>query len=193
MESFVFYASYVALWILVLLETGVLLALVRAVYKPEGSTPAAHVATPGPAPQVGDPLPAFSTIDALTGATVTSASLMGKLTALLFVSPHCATCMTTLDELSALRHKVHGNVALVCGGTQEECVRVVRRYGELVVPTLLDEDNAIRNAFRVPGTPYAVLVNEVGEIEFTGQPMRHGEVEDLLDRGQPMTAASLGD
>lgn len=190
METLAFNISYVALWLLVVFQTLVLMALLHATYRRESAaqpsaSAAVSVAPPGPA--AGQRAPAFRTIDAITGAPVTNEHFAGKLTALLFVSPHCASCMTTLDELNALRHKVHGNVALVCGGDQAECARVVGRYEGLTLPTLVDADNAIRNAFQVPGTPYAVLVNEVGTIEFTGQPMRQNEIEALLEHGQPVT------
>lgn len=194
MESLAFATSYVGLWLLVLFQTVLLLALTRNLYSRDPAQSArSEQRDTTLAPRIGDGAAAFRTVDAFTGSTVTEEIFAGKFTALLFVSPHCASCMTTLDELNALRHKARGNVVLVCGGNQEECARVVRRFEGLTLPTLIDSDNAIRNAYRVPGTPYAVLVNEVGKIEFSGQPQRHGEVEELLERADPLTVSTVGD
>lgn len=164
--SLPFYVSYVALWILVIVQSLLLLGVVRLVYQLQGS------ATAGKQLQNGQEVPRFSTVD-LTGAPVRSADFAGRLTALLFVSPTCPSCMTTLDELDALRQKARGNVVVICGAGHADCSQLAERY-RLGVPTVADEDGELARRFGIPGTPTAVLINEQNRIQSYGQP-KHGE------------------
>ena len=80
--------SYVALWVLVVLQTLILLGLTRAFAETRGG-----VAKP---PSLkGRPVPTFSGVD-LAGNEVSTSSIAGRAAVLLFVSPTCASCRVTL-------------------------------------------------------------------------------------------------
>lgn len=181
MENLAFIASYVSLWVIVVVQSIVMLALVRTTYQARDASSGARGLLKG------QRAPGFNGFDALTGQAVSSETLVGKFSALLFVSPRCPSCLTTLDELHAVYHKAKGNVVLICGGETEECARIARRY-DLSLPTVVDSDNRIRDRYGAVTTPYAVLINEVGEIEFTGQPVRADELEQLLKQDPRVVA-----
>lgn len=170
-----FYASYVLLWLLVLGQSLVILGLMRTIYTAHSEP--AEMKRIGPRP--GEKVPAFSALDLISGRQVRSSEFLGKLTALLFVSPHCASCMTTLEELNALKHKARGNVVLICRANSEDCARLMKRYG-LALTTLIDEHNNIGALLGVTGTPYSVVVDEKGEVEIAGRPLRTDEMEQIL-------------
>lgn len=176
----IFYVSYGLLWVLVVLQSLVLLGLLRTVYR-SNAEPALERPEATNGYLIGEPAPEFTAVD-VTGARIDETALAGRLTALLFVSPDCLTCTATLDELEALNAKVKGNVMVVCRGTRAECVKLGELYG-LKVPVILDEDREVSERFDVRATPTAVLVGRNGRIQTYGQPMRAEELEALVTRG----------
>src|SRR6266542_4230509 len=120
--SSIFYLSYAALWALVIIQSLILLGLVRMVVQLQqtGATANGNVAALGDAPQ-------FSTVD-LTGKPISNADFAGRLTALLFVSAKCPSCMTTLVELKALGYKAMGNVIVICQARREDTEALAETY-----------------------------------------------------------------
>jgi peroxiredoxin len=173
-----FYLSYVALWLIVAFQSLILLGLVRA--------HAAHRDDWADLPSLEDDLtgqlvPDFSAIE-IGGTPIDQTAVVGQRTALLFVSPRCRTCATTLDELRALQTKSEGRVIVICRASQEECQELVSMYG-FDSPVVVDADGAVSSRFGVNGTPVAVLVAKDGHIETHGSPMRSGELKQLISDG----------
>ncbi len=163
-----FYISYVALWILVIFQSLVLLGLVRMVYQLQqrgaaGGSSAGDITS-------GQEAPSFSSVD-LSGVPINSTSFAGRLTALLFVSPTCPSCTTTLHELNALRHKAHGNVIVICRAAQDDCMRLAEVH-QLNMPVVADEDDQISRLYGIAAVPTAVLINAHNQIQSYGQPVR---------------------
>jgi methylamine dehydrogenase accessory protein MauD len=121
----------------------------------------------------GNVAPSFESED-LVGELFTSDSLRGRLTALLFVSPTCPTCTTTLAETQALQHKANHNVVVVCRGSRAECASLARDYGT-EVSMIADTDDRITQLYRIASVPSAVLIGSDGRIRSVGSPVR----EDL--------------
>ena len=171
-----FYISYAALWLLVVLQSLVLLGLVRIVYQlQQGSA----VTGLGPMNlESGQKAPLFNATD-LSGTAVRSTDFAGRLTALLFVSPTCQSCTTTLAEMKALNHKVDGNVVVICRAKHEECVQLAERY-ELDVPTIADEEEHLSQLFGISLVPTAILINSNNRIQSYGNPVRGEELEQMM-------------
>ncbi len=163
-----FYLSYAALWILVLLQSLILLGLVRLVAQLQQDGVAAGSRDGGMTP--GQAAPAFSTVD-LAGAPIASMSFTGRLTALLFVSPTCPACTTTLHALHALRDKANGNVIVICRAERDECIRLAAAH-QLTMPVVADDDDHISRLYGISSVPTAVLINAHHQIQSYGQPMR---------------------
>ena len=179
--------SQVALWVLVVLQGLVLLGLTRAVYRLQqsggggGDLPARNSER-----LVGRRAPEFVAVDVL-GRPVASSDLWGRLTALLFVSPHCSNCAVTLDELDGLKTKVNGNVVVVCVADTEESRNVAEDYG-LSVPVVADPEERITRLYDVAGTPAAVLVGKGGRVLQYGSPSRADDLEEMMREPQPAAA-----
>jgi len=126
--------------------------------------------------------PEFATVD-LSGAIVDSSRFAGHLSALLFVSPNCASCGTTLDELRALLKKANGNVTVICRGGSEECARL-SQYHSLGSRIVADTDDRISGMYRISSVPVAVMLNEENRIVSYGFPHRE-ELEAVFDVPTP--------
>lgn len=178
--------SHAALWVLVVLQGLILLGLTRALHQLQqnggggggGNEPSASERL------VGQRAPEFVAADVF-GRPVASGDLWGRLTAILFVSPLCASCAVTLDELEGLKTKVNGNVVVVCLADTDECRAVAEDY-QLSVPVLADPDERITKLYDVHGTPTAVLVGKGGRILQYGRPGRADDLEEMMR--EPATA-----
>jgi len=174
----IFYVSYVALWLVVVFQSLVLLGLVRTVYR-SGAASAPELSATSSGRLIGHQAPEFSAVD-VSGAPFDNGSLAGRMSALLFVTPDCTSCMATLEEVAALRHKVDGNLVVVCRAGSAECARLRETYHLHDVPVVVDEAREISQLFDVQGSPTAVLIGATGLVRSYGQPMGAEEFAALL-------------
>lgn len=175
-----FALSYVALWLLVGFQTLVLVGLVRTVYQLQSGGTAEG--------SRGREAPAFQGTT-LNGAAFDSNELAGRVRAVLFVSPDCASCTLTLLELRALQARADGNLIVVCHSGAGECGRLAAEQ-ELTVPVVADPDRRISGLYGVSSVPVAVLINADNRIEKVGQPERE-KLEQVLDNGRPRTGEEV--
>lgn len=174
----IFHISYALLWTLVIFQSLVLLGLVRTVYRTNARpVPDAMPASNGSL--IGQPVPNFTAID-VSGKPFDDRSLPSGLSALLFVTPDCATCMASLEEINALNAKVSGSLIVVCRAGIEECVRLRATYGLEGVAVIVDEDRNVSERFDVYATPTAVLIGANGRIRTYGHPMHKDEFAQLV-------------
>lgn len=177
--SALFYVSYAVLWILVAFQSLVLLGLVRTVYRLQGSGAVLNPSVvDGNGALRGREAPDFTSSDVF-GSLVVSQDFENRLRALLFVSPDCPACSLTLSEMEALQMKAEGSVLVVCRADRDDCRQLAEAY-ELSGPVLVDEDHEVSQLFGISSVPAAVLINERNRIQSYGQPMRGGELDELL-------------
>ena len=182
--SIQFYVSFAALWILVILHSLILVGVVRIVYQLQQS----GVDT-GSSDLSGKEAPAFTAVD-LSGVTIHSTDFTGRLTALLFVSPNCRSCMTTLEDMAYLNHKAQGNVIMICRAGQEDCAKLAELYN-VTVPVVADEDDHISRLYAISSVPTAVLINANNRIKSYGQPDRE-ELERALEEASEEESQGVG-
>lgn len=174
-----FVLTYVALWVLVVLQTLILIGVIRALYELRQEYQAAE-----PPSLQGHRVPNFSAVD-LSGHGVSTASLAGEPAALLFVSPNCPSCMVSLAELKALVTDATRGLVVICHAGDDDCRRLAANY-RLTVPVVADEDGELMRLFGISGTPMAVRISAHGVIESYGEPARGEDLEELL-AGSPRT------
>lgn len=173
--SDLFVVSYVGLWIVVVVQTLILLGVTRSLYQLRNEV------TEVPSLK-GRRVPTFSTID-IWGEPVSSDSIRGTPTALLFVSPDCDTCSVTLEELKPLVNDKMRGLVVVCGARSNACGQLALDYG-LTVPVVADEDDELRRLFEISGSPSAVRISAQGVIESHGEPARGELFEELAARAR---------
>ena len=114
---------------------------------------------------VGSQAPAFS-LEGLHGETLTLESLRSseKPVMLLFTDPNCGPCTAMLPEIGRWQEE-HANkltVSLISRGKPEENRAKMGEHG--LSKVLLQQDWEVAQAYRVGGTPSAVLVQPDGTI-----------------------------
>lgn len=171
-----FYIAFAVLWVVVGFQTLVLLGLARTVHRLQSAPPA--LGTEENVGLVGQPAPPFSAV-ALSGVTIDNESILGNLTALLFVSPDCHSCSVTLLELEALQAKTGDNVVVFCRSTTHKCAQLEDTY-RLAAPVVVDEDFAYSRLFHVAGAPTAVLIGPDGVVQKYGEPTGRGDLEEVM-------------
>jgi peroxiredoxin len=157
----------------------------------EGAAAPGAEEAPAAQPEAGLPIgaeaPAFS-LRGLYGETLTLDALRarGKPVVLLFTDPNCGPCMSLLPEIGAWQQERAENVTIsfISRGTPEENRAKSSEHG--LTSVLLQRDWEISEAYRVAGTPSAVIVEPDGRV---GSPVSAGPdaIRSLLTRtvGEP--------
>lgn len=167
-------------WLLlqIIAQNGRLLVRVEAleaqlgVASPNGSAASAGARAEGL--PVGTPAPAFALPD-LDGARVTLDDLRraGQPMLLLFTDPDCGPCTELLPEIVTWQ-RIHADrltTAVISTGTP--AANRAKAEGAGLRRILLQDDFEVGQAYRVAGTPSAVLVNADGTV---GSPVAGGAV-----------------
>jgi peroxiredoxin/uncharacterized membrane protein YphA (DoxX/SURF4 family) len=147
-------------WLLLQLlqQNGRLLVRLEAVEKHLGIDPTQGL-------PVGAPAPPFR-LASLRGEKVTLDALRapGKPVLLVFVNPGCGPCTALLPEIGRWQreHAAKLTLAVISSGTPEANRAKVAQHG--VTHVLLQRDVEVMRAYRVQGTPEAVLVRPDGTI-----------------------------
>jgi methylamine dehydrogenase accessory protein MauD len=173
--------SNLALWILVVVLAGVVLALVRQIgVLHERVSPAGALVT-GAGPRVGESAPAIEVED-WSGARLT---LGGddpekRGTLLFFVSPTCPVCKTLLQVLdSVVRAEAPGlRVVLASDGSRQDHVGFVERHA-LEARYVLSTELGL--TYQVGKLPYAVLLDASGVIRARGLVNTREHLESLFE------------
>lgn len=162
METWVF-ASSILLWIVVLLNLVLTLALVRRINSTSGSSPTIETGPP-----LGEKAPDF-TATTLAGETVTLASYTGHAMTLLFVAPHCRHCNDLLKILSARIREVTSELTVVFNSSPQEA-EVLTRDLDIHFPLLLapSSENPFFESYNISATPSYCSLNEQGVVQAKG-------------------------
>jgi len=125
---------------------------------------------PPSAPSVlsGKPLPSFSR-RTLTGETLDTKALAGKVVVVKFFADYCAPCKKTLPAAQALAAQ-HPDVAFV-GISEDEhastAAEVARRYS-LSFPVIHDSGQVLSGRFRVNEMPATFVADRSGVVRWVG-------------------------
>ncbi|HEV3474746.1 MAG TPA: methylamine dehydrogenase accessory protein MauD [Actinomycetota bacterium] len=178
-------ASYVVLWILVILLTILVVALARQVgvlHLRLGPRGALEIDEEGP--PLGEAPPPVNGTDTEGRAVTIGGPGQGQL--VLFVSPECSLCRTVLPSLP---------VAARAAGLTPRVVMDAPAAGETdhevgpdvpVVP-----DPLLAEAYRIPGTPYVVAIDAAGVVRAKGTVNNLEQMEGLVDTARRRIAGAV--
>jgi peroxiredoxin len=151
--------SSVLLWLLVLFNLLLTLALVRRI----GGQAAAL--------KLGQRAPAFEATD-LRGQKVSLATYAGRSLALLFVAPHCGPCREELPRLQAVgpqARRAGVELVLVSVASHDETQTFARDNGiDLPILVAPQESNPFMKDYKARGTPYYCVVGPQGRVQAVG-------------------------
>ncbi len=170
-------ASYIALWVLVIALSLLILALARQVgvlHLRLGPRGALEVDDEGP--PLGE-APEAAETRAIDGTDVTVGG-PGEPQLLFFVSPGCPVCRQVLPSLApAARAARMTPLAIV--DVEEAEARGAYGHWSPGVPVIAAPELA--EAYAVPGTPYAVVLDAIGVVRAKGTVNNLEQIEGLID------------
>ena len=169
-------ASYVVLWLLVVVLCVVVVALARQIgtlhlrLGPRGALEMDDEGPPlGEAPQPHDVVDLAGRLVSLGGP--------GRAQLLLFVSPGCHVCEQVLPSLPAVsRRDLAPYVVTDLDVPETKSQFEGRRIEAPIVP-----GRAVAQAYRVPGTPYVVVLDDLGVVRAKGTVNNLEQMEGLVD------------
>jgi methylamine dehydrogenase accessory protein MauD len=155
--------SSIVLWIVVLFNLLLTIALVRRINKiPES------LGQPAEMLNVGDTAPNFH-LETTEGRTVTQADFTGRQNVMVFIGPNCGFCkeqMPTLNDLYYKAQKSGIDLIVISLANIEETTAFANEY-EFKAPIYAapKEVNAIEKEYKVAGTPQYYLIDEQRKIQ----------------------------
>lgn len=152
--------AFVALWVLVLVEALLVLAVMRQLGLVYDRLPPTRTGLPP-----GTVAPDFTLPD-LNGRPRSLKDYAGRMVILAFVSPGCSACkplLPALNDLFSMDGQGDRAVLVACGGPPEDC-RQLSADNDVLPPVLLGAESGMWDLYSVPGVPYAVSINEKGVI-----------------------------
>ncbi len=181
-------ASYIALWALVIALSVLLLALARQVgvlHLRLGPRGALEVDDEGPPLGEGPEAVDAQTIE---GEDVAIGG-PGEPQLLFFVSPGCPVCRQVLPSLApAARAASMTPVAIV--DVEEAAAR--EAYGHSSPGVSIVAAPELAEAYAVPGTPYAVILDAIGVVRAKGTVNNLEQIEGLVDTARRRVEETVG-
>jgi methylamine dehydrogenase accessory protein MauD len=174
--------SQVALWVLVLVMAGILLALLRQIGVLHERIAPMGALTLDKGPKEGEAAPRFDLLDLRRRPVhVGGENPAHKSTLLFFLSPTCPVCKKMLPILkSAARSEAAWlNIVLASDGEREEHERFVERAELDTFPYVLSAELGM--TYRVGRLPYAVLIDDGGVVRAKGLINTREHLESLIE------------
>lgn len=142
-------------------------------------------------PKVGDAAPAM-TLGTLDGGRVQLGAPSPKSTLLFFLSPTCPVCKKLLPVLKSVRgvESAWLDLVLASDGEQPEHEAFRRRAGLAGIPYVLSAELGMN--FRISKLPYAVLIDERGQVQAKGLVNSREQLESLF-AARDLKVASVQD
>ncbi|MDQ4142850.1 MAG: hypothetical protein M3198_03745 [Actinomycetota bacterium] len=179
-------ASYIVLWLLVVVLCFVVVALARQIgtlHLRLGPRGALEMDDEGPPLQEAPPPVDVVALDDQPVAV----GGPGHAQLLLFVSPGCHLCEAVLPSLGAVSEAGDMMPLVVTDADKHETRRA---YGDKRLRAPVIPSQKLAQAYRVPGTPYAVILDDLGVVRAKGAVNNLEQMEGLVDTARRRIAES---
>lgn len=176
--------SHALLWIVVIIEGVLLLALARQIgllHQRLGSG-GARIMNVGLT--IGETVPIPNEIYDIDNQRFTLAIERGKRTLLLFISTTCSTCSSLMPQLKKLSHFERDNLEIKVVAFHS-MVEAGRKYtidhglAEADIPLIVSDDLA--SSYKVGLAPYGMLIDRYGVLRSKGLVNAYQDIESLLN------------
>ena len=171
--------SNVVLWIVVLVQIGIIFALARqiGILFERVSPVGAMISDAGPA--LGDKVAPLA-LPNLNGPGLTLGSAAGKSQLIFFLSTSCPICKALLPVLKSIRTDEAGwlDVILASDGREALHRRLVEAEALQAFPYVLSSELGM--SFRVSKLPFAVLIDQNGTVRAKGLVNSREQLESLF-------------
>ena len=182
--SGVWLASYIVLWVVVLLLAFLLAGALRQLGLLQlrlGDDPGALITDTGL--ERGAQVPDFTGLDAESGQLVSLSDLPAVPRMVVFASPGCLSCRELIPGLNEVRKTRGGefDFLVVCRGDLESC-QAFGRMNRLEAPMVVDTTGQIEKDYLVALTPFAYLIDHEGRVVIRGVANDWRQLESLLEQ-----------
>jgi methylamine dehydrogenase accessory protein MauD len=181
--SGVWLASYIVLWVVVLLLAFLLAGALRQLGLLQlrlGDDPGALITDTGL--ERGVDAPDFTAVSAETGELVSLSDLPAVPRMLVFTSPGCLSCRELIPGLNEVRKTRNDfDFLVICRGDVESC-QAFGRMNRLEAPMLVDTNGQIEKDYAVSLTPFAYLIDHQGKVVIRGLANDWRQLESLLEQ-----------
>jgi methylamine dehydrogenase accessory protein MauD len=182
--SGVWLASYIVLWVVVLVLAFLLAGALRQLGLMQlrlGDDPGALITDSGL--ERGAQAPDFTAIESESGELVTLSEMIAKPRVLVFASPGCLSCRELIPGLNEVRKTRKGefDFLVVCRGDVESC-QGFGRMNRLEAPMVVDTNGQIEKDYQVTLTPFAYLLDDEGNVVIRGIANDWRQLESLLEQ-----------
>ncbi len=181
--SGVWLASYIVLWLVVLMLGFLLAGALRQLGLIQlrlGDDPGALITDSGL--ERGVKAPDFTALDSETEELITLSELPSVPRMLVFASPGCLSCRELIPGLNEVRKtRREFDFLVVCRGDVESC-RGFGRMNRLEAPMLVDTNGQIEKDYLVTLTPFAYLLDYEGNVVIRGVANDWRQLESLLEQ-----------
>jgi hypothetical protein len=150
---FSFSATYIALWVIVIFQGLLILALMRQVSDLERGVVSKHDPLP-----IGTPAPSFSGIDERSGLSIELSQSGESGAALIFLSPHCSICTSLAEDLGQIKWGGLPPIIAFCKEQRPDCERFAERFPQQF-PLLVRGADQVISQYRVSAFPTLVMVD----------------------------------
>jgi methylamine dehydrogenase accessory protein MauD len=180
--SAVFLVSYVVLWVVVLLQVVLVLALARLVGQLMSRRfPMAGARVIDPGPEIGTSVESWEGVN-LAGNPLSLQFPRQRALFLLYVAPHCTACARLLPSARNFFKEIAPAADAVWVMTQNVAPEALRAYarekGMEAWPGTSEE--ALPPSWRVGGAPFGLWVGADGKVKAKGMVDRREHLESLL-------------
>jgi peroxiredoxin len=135
--------------------------------------------TPSTMRELGTPMPSFDLPDTVSGKNVSSTTLLGKPSVVMFICNHCPYVKHIRDGLSAFGRfcqergvgmvAISSNDAVAYPDDGPEQMALEAKSAGYVFPYLFDESQAVARAFDAACTPDLYIYDAEGKLAYRGQ------------------------
>lgn len=170
-------ASYIVLWFLVIVLSIVVVALARQIgtlHLRLGPRGALEIDNEGP--PLGE-APAPTTSRALDGSMVEIAG-PGRWQVLMFASPNCHLCEQVAPALRVAARKRNAEAAVIVDADELDA-HTAYANKDVLVPIVASPD--LNQIFDIPGTPFIVVLDDLGIVQAKGTANNLEQLEGLID------------
>ena len=184
---FSFFATYLAVWILVLLQGLLILALLRQLAELRRQVELRGMPSDDRLP-IDSLAPEFTGADIGSGRQVGSHSLSAHGGVILFLSPECGLCKELASGLQQPAINGLPPIIALCQGGAQPCAYFVEILSGKV-HLILDEVEKVAARYHVSGFPTAVIVDNQQKIRGYGHPEKVEDLRRLVESGLGLNSA----
>jgi methylamine dehydrogenase accessory protein MauD len=181
--SGVWLASYVVLWLVVLVLGFLLAGALRQLGLMQlrlGDDPGALITDTGL--ERGTKAPDFTAVDSESGDLVTLSELESVPRMLVFASPGCLSCRELIPGLNEVRKtRADFDFLVICRGDVESC-QGFGRMNRLEAPMVVDTNGQVEKDYLVTLTPFAYVLDYEGNVVIRGIANDWRQLESLLEQ-----------